>query len=92
LSDESKFYSSGDPGLSAFIWYVTAGEETFVRVDLGGNRPVVLFRDNINTAPCSELAQMYHAGAQLSNVKEYANCYRLVGNEIRAAYRASKIK
>jgi hypothetical protein len=83
-------YACHSEGEAAFIWYVTAGEDTFHHVDVSGRYAVVYFTDNITSTQCAELAKLYNSGAQVRDVKEYAICYRQVTHAIRAAFRDRK--
>lgn len=88
MSTDEKFYYCPDQGIASFIWFVTAGEDTFDHIDFDEKgRPVVVFRDNIKGTSCTELVNLYHSGAQLTDVKEFCRCYQLVGFKIRSAYR-----
>jgi hypothetical protein len=91
MSVEEKFYPCSDQGLAAFIWFVTAGEDTFDHIDFDEkDRPVVVFLDNMKDNPCADLAKLYHSGAMVRDAKEPCNCCHSIAKEIRAAYRAAK--
>jgi hypothetical protein len=89
---DAKLYASKSIGEAAFIYFVTAGEDTFSHVEIDDkSRPVIWFTDEIAKNPCSELAELYHSGtAVLRNVKEFATCYADVAGHVRRAYRDQK--
>jgi hypothetical protein len=89
-SDTEKLYNTRDAGVASFIWYVTAGEDTFVRVDVDdNNRPTIWSRDAMENNSCSALETMYRSGARLTDVQEFVRCFNLIGYKLRKATRAS---
>jgi hypothetical protein len=77
-------YVTADIGLAAFLIYVLS-ENYFLGAEKRevGRHCQFVFANTCPGNSCQELARLYHSGAELRNVKEYAECHKLIANAMR---------
>jgi hypothetical protein len=83
---EAKEYTVMDVGLAGFLLFVLS-EDFFLGAEKrpNSNNAQFVFSDTCAGNSCKELVRLYHSGAQLTDVKEYANCIKTMTRAMQLA-------